>query len=163
MALIFNEGKVEESVAWLFEGSEEELNVLLEKLEKNVLYPDISDLIFWDEDNVYLMCNKGIFNGEHIRDLQNQIYTSSKMLQSIKINDKARITEYYEKLDDNEKSKIGKEEFIKLFDKNIYFIAGFLEDFKSNTKSPYAKYVIVDLNKKLNSLNYKLIILNYGE
>lgn len=126
-------------------------------------YIELADLIFWDEDNVYLMCNKGTFNGEHVRDLQNQIYTSSKMLQSIKINDKPRLEEYYESLEKNEKSKISKEEFIKLFDKNIYFIAGFLEGFKNNTKSPYAKYLLIDLNKKLNNLNYKLIILNFGE
>ena len=124
---------------------------------------ELADLIYWDDENLYLMCNKGSFNGEHVRDLQNQIYTSSKMLQSIKINDRSMLEEYYEKLNKNEKEKISKVDFLKLFNKNIYYIAGFSSGFKKNTRSPYAKYLLVDLKRKLKDLNYGLIILNFGE
>ena len=93
------------------------------KGHKNLIFQiELADLIYWDEDNLYLMCNKGTFNGEHVRDLQNQIYTSSKMLQSIKINDRARLEEYYEKLNINEKEKISKANFLKLFNKNTVLI-----------------------------------------
>lgn len=134
------------------------------KGHKNLIFQiELADLIYWDEDNLYLMCNKGTFNGEHVRDLQNQIYTSSKMLQSIKINDRARLEEYYEKLNINEKEKISKANFLKLFNKNICFVAGFSSGFKKNTRSPYAKYLLVDLKRKLKNLNYELVILNFGK
>lgn len=140
----------------------DDLNVV--KGHKNLIGQiELADLIYWDEDNLYLMCNKGIFNGENVRDLQNQIYTSSKMLQSIKINDKVKLEEYYEKLNTKDKDKISKADFLKLFNKNIYFIAGFSSGFKKNTKSPYAKYLLVDLKRKLKNINCELVILNYGE
>ena len=85
------------------------------------------------------------------------------MLKNIKINDREKLGKYYDNLDTNQKNKISKIEFLKIFDKNICFIAGFLEGFKKNTRSPYAKYLLVDLNRKLKDLNYNFIILNFGE
>lgn len=34
------------------EGSEEEIDVMIEVVKRNVPYPDISDLIYWSEDEL---------------------------------------------------------------------------------------------------------------
>ena len=123
---------------------------------------EIADLIFFDEEKLYLMCNKDIFNGSGARDLENQIQTSSMMLASTLINNRKILTEYYEKLKESEKAKINKQEFIKLFNKKIVYIAGFKNNFKRNSRSPYAKHLICELRKLLKSRNQDLIVVNYS-
>ena len=126
-----------------------------------IKFIELADLIFYDENNTYLMCNKGIFNGEHVRDLENQINTSSKMIELVLKNDKDLIKEYYKNLDETEKEKIQQKDFLNLFNKNIVFIAGFSRNYKRDTKSPYAKYLLCELEKNLKSSSFQLFIINY--
>ncbi len=70
-----------------------------------IKFIELADLIFFDERNTYLMCNKGSFNGEHVRDLENQITTSSKMIELVLKNDKELIKKYYNDLDLKEKEQ----------------------------------------------------------
>lgn len=122
---------------------------------------ELADLIFSDNDYTYLMCNKGNFSGANVRDLENQIYTASKMLEMIIMNDKSYLEDYYNGLDNNEKSKLKLEDFKEMFNKPIVFIAGFLTGYNRDTKSPYAKYLLNDLNKNLEIAGFKLLITNY--
>lgn len=131
--------------------------------KKEIKFIELADLIFFDEKNTYLMCNKGSFTGAHVRDLENQILTASKMIETVRKSDKDYLKDYYKRLEESEKLKITLEEFIKIFEKNIVFIAGFLEGYKKKTKSPYAKYLLNDLNKNLEMSGFKLIIANYKE
>lgn len=126
-----------------------------------IKFIELADLIFFDERNTYLMCNKGSFNGEHVRDLENQITTSSKMIELVLKNDKELIKKYYNELDSKEKEKISQEEFLKLFNKNIVFIAGFTNNYKKETRSPYAKYLLCELYKNLKVSGFDLLITNY--
>lgn len=126
-----------------------------------IKFIELADLIFFDERNTYLMCNKGSFNGEHVRDLENQIITSSKMIELVLKNDKELIKKYYNELDLKEKEKISQGEFLKLFNKNIVFIAGFTNNYKKETRSPYAKYLLCELYKNLKVSGFDLLITNY--
>ncbi len=123
---------------------------------------ELADLIFYDEKNTYLMCNKGVFNGENVRDLENQINTSSSMIELVLKTNKNLLEEYYENLDNTDKVKIEKEEFLKLFlNKKIIYIAGFSKNYKKETRSPYAKYLLCELEKKLKKSGFDLLIMNY--
>ena len=125
---------------------------------KNV---ELADLIFYDNEKLYLMCNKGNFTGENVRDLENQIETSSKMLESILKNDKNLIVQLYSKLEENERNKINPSDFINLFNKKKVYIAGFTGGYEKGTKSIYAKYLLCDLNEKLNECGYELLVMNF--
>lgn len=155
--LIKNDIKNEEEYNKKFEGDKRIIKVHTHEIK----FIELADLIFTDNDKTYLMCNKGNFNGVNVRDLENQIYTASKMLEMIMKSDKEYIEKYYNSLEDNEKNKIKLEDFKKLFNKNIVFVAGFLTGYKEDTKSPYAKYLLNDLNKNLETSGFKLLITNY--
>jgi hypothetical protein CLOST_2516 len=126
-----------------------------------IKFIELADLIFYDDDNIYLMCNKGEFNGEHVRDLENQINTSSKMIELVLRNDKNLIKQYYNDLNEKEKEKIQQDDFLKLFNKQIVFIAGFSKNYKRQTRSPYAKYLLCELEKNLKNSGFNLLITNF--
>lgn len=126
-----------------------------------IKFIELADLIFYDDDNIYLMCNKGEFNGEHVRDLENQINTSSKMIELVLRNDKNLIKQYYNDLNEKEKEKIQQDDFLKLFNKQIVFIAGFSKNYKRQTRSPYAKYLLCKLEKNLKNSGFNLLITNF--
>lgn len=126
-----------------------------------IKFIELADLIFYDDDNIYLMCNKGEFNGEHVRDLENQINTSSKMIELVLRNDKNLIKQYYNDLNKKEKEKIQQDDFLKLFNKQIVFIAGFSKNYKRQTRSPYAKYLLCELEKNLKNSGFNLLITNF--
>lgn len=52
------------------------------------------------------------------------------MIELVLKNDKDLIKQYYSRLDDKEKNKIQQEDFLKLFNKQIVFIAGFSKNYK---------------------------------
>lgn len=117
---------------------------------------EIADMIFWDENMVYIMHNKSEFSGIGARDLTNQILTASEYLQKKLSADRGTfLREYYRKL--CKKNGVAnhpaatEEEFINVFNKKICFIAGFLKGYKKVTQSTYAKYLTFELNKKLIS------------
>lgn len=128
-----------------------------------IKFIELADLIFFDDNNTYLMCNKGKFNGEHVRDLENQINTASRMIELVLKNDKTLLKEYYNGLDAKEKEKIGLSEFLELFNKNIIFIAGFSKGYRKETRSPYAKYLLCELYKNLKKSGFNLLIINYSK
>lgn len=132
---------------------------------------EFSDLIKIDENNkkIYLIHIKRGFDAS-VRDLAYQMTFSYNILQNARLQGKyEKIEELYEKLDENEKNKIKKEEFIKIF-KNYDFIYVFtfndetinnrniandLKKFESNI----AKGVLLDLIKFFSVENAKFEIV----
>lgn len=128
---------------------------------------EISDAIFWDDSTLYLMHNKGKFDGNGVRDLTNQILTAAEYLYK-KINTSERkefLSEYYEAIEVKHPKAVAiknitKEEFIQLFvNKKICFVAGYIEGLKKNTRSKYAQYLSVELNRKLHMKTYDVLFM----
>lgn len=150
--------------------NEDKYNKALE-VEKNIIVShtalnenvEIADAIFWDDTTLYLMHNKGTFNGIGARDLLNQILTAAEYLQKNRLtNGLDFLKKYYAKIcklhNTKKLSQASEEEFIQLFNsKNICFIAGFLNEYKHNSKSVYAKYLTLEANKKLLGKGYSYI------
>lgn len=122
---------------------------------------EIADLMFWNDNNLFLMCNKRYFNGPDTRDLLNQMETSFALLSHVLESEKVRLEEYYSELPDSEKNKIDLEKFVKLFEKKIIYIAGYGGDFSRDTTSIYIKYTLKELSKKIKGDKYQLCIMNY--
>jgi hypothetical protein len=141
------------------------------KAEKNIIVShkalhhnvEIADAIFWDDTTLYLMHNKGTFNGIGSRDLLNQILTAAEYLQKNRLlNGTNFLEDYYEQICkiNNTKSlkSATKSEFVQLFtNKKICFIAGFLKGYKINSRSTYAKYLMIEADKKLSDKGYDYI------
>ena len=127
---------------------------------KNV---EIADLIFWNDNSLYLMCNKNVFNGAGVRDLENQMYTSSAIV-SHSIDTDFKIFEiYYDKLRITEQAKISKQDFVNLFKtKKIVYIAGFCEPLKIDTRSVYCQYLIREIYQNMSSYNFDFLVVNYS-
>jgi uncharacterized protein (TIGR04141 family) len=115
---------------------------------------EIADLIFYDGTTVYLMCNKSNFNGSGARDLCNQILLASEYLQQSLQRDRLTfLSDYYNKICSTNKiptiPNMTQIEFNGLFEKRVCFIAGYLNGYSKNSESNYAKYLTLDLNKRL--------------
>lgn len=134
---------------------------------------EVADLIYWDDDNVYLMCNKAKFDGAGSRDLTNQMWASANYYQS-KMNSTSRnsfLESYYERISERYKHNkhnqhkvpLTQNEFFSLFDKNVVFVAGYMAGYTIQNKSFYAKYLTIDSYKKMNDMGYKYICMNIGE
>ena len=129
---------------------------------------ELADLIYFDDDNLYLIHNKSKFQGNGARDVLNQILTSAEFISHYLMDrDKRDIFEKYyedikEKYPENKKIKtIEKSEFVDLFMRpNIYYVAGFMQNLSHNTESNYAKFITLDACKKLNEKGYKLLLFN---
>ena len=131
---------------------------------------ELADLIYYDEDdNLYLIHNKEIFNGNGSRDVMNQVLTSAGFISHYALEEKRKeiYEEYYNKIVNkypkNEKIKqISSEKFVDLFCNatNIFYVVGFVEKFSEDIKSNYAKYMTIDTNKKLLERGYKLLLFN---
>ena len=129
---------------------------------------ELADLIYYDEKNLYLIHNKLKFQGNGVRDVLNQILTSSTFIKHYlyEKNRKEIFEKYYDdiikKYPNNQKIKsLSRNDFISLFEKpNIYYIAGFIKGLSENTTSNYAKYIILNANKKLMEKGYRLLLFN---
>lgn len=126
---------------------------------------ELADLIYFDEENLYLIHNKLKFQGNGARDVLNQILTSAEFINHYLMEKKYLLEKYYEdileKYPKNKIKDIGKDEFIDLFSKtNVYYVAGFMHNLSNSTDSNYAKYITIDTNKKLNEKGYKLLLFN---
>jgi len=153
-----------------FAANEEEYNEAL-KVETNIIVShtalhhnvEIADAIFWDDTTLFLMHNKGTFNGIGSRDLLNQILTAAEYLQKNRLlNGSKFLAEYYEqicKIHNTSRLKlVTMQEFVQLFsDKKICFIAGFLKGYTKNSRSVYAKYLTIEADKKLSDKGYEYI------
>ena len=145
----------------------EELIVAHKVMSNNI---ELADLIYYDDNHLYLIHNKNKFSGSGARDVLTQILTSSEFIRhNVYDRDKDIIFgNYYDKIKEqypNNKKicKISKDEFIKLFEKEeIIYIAGFMNGLKEGTNSNYAKYMIVDAYKTLleNGFSLKITGIN---
>lgn len=128
---------------------------------------EVADLIYWDKDNVYLMCNKAKFDGSGSRDLTNQMWASANYFQS-KMNSSSRnsfLELYYSEISGRYQEKkyrvpLNKSDFINLFDKKVFFVAGYMKGYTIRSKSLYAKYLTIDSYKKMSDMGYKYICMN---
>lgn len=129
---------------------------------------ELADLIYFDNDNLYLIHNKSKFQGNGARDVLNQILTSAEFINHYLMEkDKREILgKYYhdiiKKYPNNNKIKtLTEDEFIDLFKKpNIYYIAGFMEGLSDSSQSNYAKYITLDASKKLKEKGCNLLLFN---
>lgn len=126
---------------------------------------ELADLIYFDEENLYLIHNKLKFQGNGARDVLNQILTSAEFINHYLMEKKSLLEKYYEdileKYPNNKIKDISKDEFIDLFSKtNVYYVAGFMHNLSDSTYSNYAKYITIDTNKKLNEKGYQLLLFN---
>lgn len=128
-----------------------------------------ADLIFWDDKYLYMMCNKNSFNGEGSRDLLNQIYASANYLhdQLISVNKESTLKEYYEKISqkyskERNEIPISEKDFLQLFDKKLFFIAGYMNGYKLEGQSSYAKYLTLDNAIRINDMGFEFLTMNIG-
>lgn len=126
---------------------------------------ELADLIYYEDDNLYLIHNKLKFQGNGARDVLNQILTSAEFINHYMMEKKTFIEKYYEdileKYPNNKIKDISKDEFIALFDKtNVYYVAGFMHNLSDSTDSNYAKYITIDTSKKLNEKGYQLLLFD---
>ena len=119
---------------------------------------ELADAIFWDDDTVYFMHNKYNFNGVGVRDLTNQILVAADYFQKNRasVNAKEFLENYFDKIvlaaqTYGRRISINKETFVaKMMSTNKYvYVAGYLDGYRRDTNATYAKYLCVDLQKKL--------------
>ncbi len=132
--------------------------------DRNLIeYIEIADAIYWDDGNLFLMHNKMSFNGSGARDLANQILSAAELLKNNNNRyNRTFLEQYYLKLckeyNTTELIQISKSGFIDMFaSKKIWYVAGFVKDFKKKSKSNYAKYLMIELNKKLKEKDFDFI------
>lgn len=129
---------------------------------------ELADIIYFDDNNLYLIHNKSKFQGNGARDVLNQILTSAEFINRYLMEkDKRKIFEKYfddikQKYPNNKRlNSMSKEEFIDIFNKtNVFYVAGFMENLTENTRSNYAKYITLDAEKKLKEKGYNLLLFN---
>lgn len=127
---------------------------------------ELADAIFCDHDNVYLLHNKSKFSGLGARDLTNQILSASEYLQQKSIREKVPfLQEYYQKIKsakklDNQHIDISEEQFVRLFDKRICFVAGYVSNYRKESESNYAKYLTIELYQKLSARGQGFLTLS---
>ena len=147
---------------WL--AQRDDLQVAHEALINSI---EIADTIVFDKENVYLLHNKISFSGAGARDLTNQILLSAEFLAIHRFSYDARtfFENYYDKIDsksktDGRKVTINKADFVNKFlnAKRFYYVAGYLSDYKRDSNSAYAKYLSIELSRKLNQKGYGFII-----
>lgn len=147
---------------------EKEVIITHTKLIDNI---EFADLIKIDNINrkVYLIHIKRGFDAS-VRDLSYQMMFSYNILQSVKLQGNyEKIERLYDELEQNEKDKITKEDFIKLFKNNeVVFAFTFNDETSKNRKikenleqfeSNIAKGVLLDLIKFYNIENMNLEIV----
>ena len=134
---------------------------------------ELADLIYVDEnENLYLVHNKGHYNGSGARDVMNQVITSSEFINKyiMQSNRQQILEDYYDRIiskyPENAKAyNLGKEKFIKLFTDSIqvYYVVGFMSGLKENIKSNYAKYMTLDTSSRLREKGYELLMYDINK
>jgi hypothetical protein len=127
---------------------------------------EIADAIFWDTDTVFLMHNKGDFDGDGTRDVINQILVSAEYIQRVLqgVNRNEWSNNYYKEIVKKRpatSSKVTAEDLISVLGrKNICYIAGYLKGFRKETKGTYSKYLTIEAGKRLGAKGYGFISMN---
>lgn len=129
---------------------------------------EIADAIFWEDDTVYFMHNKMNFDGSGSRDLTNQILAASEYFQirRMSMERKTFFREYYEKIK-HASEKYGRllsfdeEQFVNILEsaKHFCFIAGYLSNYHRDSRATYAKYLSIELKKKLAAKGFDCCII----
>jgi hypothetical protein len=139
---------------------------------KNLIYADkvlmdaveIADAIYLYGPDIILMHNKTEFNRAGVSDVLSQILTSSQYLKKTQLssaeNDFSSFDEYITKLMEKNPSK---EQLVKSFKENvsnrkgkIIYIANFIKNVSSKTKSNYTKYLLFSAKQHLIEDKYNL-------
>ena len=142
-----------------------EAHTVLEK------YIELADLIFWSEsdETIYLMHNKGYFDGLGARDLANQMETAANYLYSQMATKNRRkfLKGYYQKIkakyeeEYKETLQISENDFVESFlNKKICYIAGFIQNYKLSSRSNYGKFLTNQLKEKMKRLEYDLLVMD---
>lgn len=126
---------------------------------------ELADLIYYDDDNLYLIHNKLKFQGNGARDVLNQILTSADFISHYLMEKNEILEKYYDdilkKYPKNKIKNLSKTEFVDLFKKPfVHYIAGFMENLSDKTDSNYAKYITLDISKKLIEKGYQLLLFD---
>lgn len=129
---------------------------------------EIADVIFEDNDTVYFMHNKMTFNGSGARDLTNQILAAAEYFQirRMSMDNTEFYREYYQKIkhvaDKNNRClSIDEQQFVNMMvgAKHFCFIAGYLNDYRRDSRATYAKYLSIELKKKLLSKGFSCCVI----
>jgi hypothetical protein len=130
---------------------------------------EISDAIFWDGSTVYLMHNKGKFNGEGTRDVINQILTSAEYIQKVLqgIHRDEWLKKYFNEIVAKRPTiarNVSIEEFTSVMtSRNICYIAGFLFGFQKKTTATYAKYLTIEAERRLSAKGYGFVSMKVAK
>lgn len=127
---------------------------------------EIADAIFWDEQAVYLMHNKDKFSGIGTRDVVNQVLTSAEYLHMALASTGTEpfLRQYYNSISGLYKKGnilVSEEQFISTMrsGKVITYVIGYMHGLNKNSRSTYAKYLTVDVTRKLNAMGYDCIFV----
>ena len=150
--------------------SEEKYNELLAQRGNIIVahkalmgYVEIADAIFWDDDTIYFLHNKYSFDGIGARDLSNQILAAAEYFQMHRYayDSKVFLENYYSKIKDACKHygrnlNVSKQDFVDQLSstKRIIYVAGYLNGYSRDSHSTYAKYLSIELKKKLMAKGY---------
>ncbi len=142
-----------------------EAHTVLEK------YIELADFIFWSEsdETIYLMHNKGYFDGLGVRDLANQMETAANYLYSQMATKNRRkfLKGYYQKIkakyeeEYKETLQISENDFVESFlNKKICYIASFIQNYNLSAKSNYGKFLTNLLKEKMKWLKYDFLVMD---
>lgn len=123
--------------------------------KKQFIGIELCDLIVFDEEETYLICNKMSPTGVGARDLLNQIQASASALKNDNDNKIKEI--YYDKLKKDSEIilDLNLDDFIKKLDKPIFVSAYTSNEISNNTGSNYVKLLSIQTEKYVESLGYK--------
>ena len=129
---------------------------------------ELADAIMFDDDTIYLLHNKSKFDAGGSRDLANQILSSAEYLSMHRFSyDSTSFFEkYYDKIAETAKKgdrliSVGKAEFVDRIKnaKSICYVAGFMKQYRRDSDSTYAKYLSIELKRKLNAKGFDFAII----
>ena len=108
------------------------------------------------------MCNKSEFNGPGMRDLENQVFTSSSIISRARDGETNILEQYYDKLNEEDKKIISKTEFKSMFrNKKIIYVLGFNENLKIYTRSVYCQHLLKEIYQNLLYNRMEIMYVNY--
>ncbi|AZK44009.1 hypothetical protein EEI45_03815 [Erysipelothrix piscisicarius] len=118
---------------------------------------EICDLLIFDDDETYLVCNKKEPSGSGSRDLLNQIHSSVKMIQ----NQPKRLREYYNQLITKgrlSQDYITEDDFCRKISQGVFVSAYVCRELTTDNESMYAKLLSVQTSNLLFKEGKKLIV-----
>lgn len=118
---------------------------------------EICDLLIFDDEKTYLVCNKKEPSGSGSRDLLNQIHSSVKIIQ----NQPERLRDYYSQLISKgrlSQEYISADDFCMKVSQGVFVSAYVCRELTTDNESMYAKLLSVQTSKLLFKEGKKLIV-----